>query len=94
MKVIDRKHELDTLEVIKTAESVHRQARQVYLMFCSYQRMAAEYLHGDEIHEETLNKYQKLRLQACRDECTMFKDMINAADEVIDNHGDEKLFDR
>ena len=94
MKVIDRKHELDTLEAIKSAESLHRQARQAYLLFCGYRELAREYLHGDEIHEETLNKYQKLRLQACRDECTMFRDIMNAVDEVADNYGDEKFFDR
>jgi hypothetical protein len=94
MKLRNNKHELETLELISNAESVHRQAREAYILFEGYQSLAREYLNHKGLKEESLNKFQKMRLQACRDESRMLVNIINAADEIIDAHGDEKLLDR
>ena len=59
-----------------------------YVRFQQLLQMARNLAYHDSISNVPMSKWEKERLNSLRQEIGMYRDMINAADEVLWRHDD------
>jgi|DEB0MinimDraft_6_1074348.scaffolds.fasta_scaffold617035_1 hypothetical protein len=79
---------MDSLEILDAIGKANNAARMQYVRFQQLLETARKLAYHDGINSVPMSKWEQERLNTLRKEICMYRDMVNAADEVVDRWDD------